>query len=136
MAELANDGAADLCQLWLGDEQQGVDAADGAVDIGLLTLIFEVFHGAHALDEELCLHLACQVDGQAVEGAHLDGWHVGIEAADGFHAFGGGCERRFVHVVADHADDHLVEEWQRTPHDVVVPDGEGVEAAGEESCSH
>ena len=108
--------------MWLCKENDGFQSTDEAVDVGLLALVFEIFHAPHAFHHKLRSHAAGQFDGEVAVGHHLHSWVVGVEVGDGFDAFLGGLAVMFVLVDA-HADDEVVGDGQRPSDDVVVTDG-------------
>ena len=110
-----------------------VRCLEEAVDVGLLALVFEVLDAAHALDDEVGVQMACQVDGEAFVCHHFHAGVVGVDAGDGFDAL---LRVAFVFLFVVHpdGDDEAVGDEQCSPCDVVVTDGEGVETPWEDCC--
>ena len=134
MYQLAHHAAADGRKMGLGIEKERLYAADDAVDVGLLALVFKVADAPHALDDEAGRLLPRKVDGEAGICLDLNTRLAGIQRRYGRHAL-----LRRIHaalgLIDTHSDNNPVEKGKGTPDDRVVTDGERVEAARENSCS-
>lgn len=106
-----------------------------AVDIRLLTLIFEVLHASHSLYDELRSLAAGEVYGEVVILLHLYLLLLFVYLAYCFDARFRGLHVFLAFVVA-HSYHDFVEERQSAFHERVMAYGIWVEAANEYSCSH
>lgn len=130
MLEFAHGARRDAVHTGLGIEQEGLDVADAAVEVGLLALVFEVGDRAHAAQDARGAHAMGELDGETGVGDYLDAGVIGIEALDGLTALLD-AESGLLALIDAHTDDDAVEEGQGARHHRVVADGEGVECACE-----
>ena len=135
VGQFAHHARADVGQLRLGEEQHRLHPAYLAVDVGLLALVFKIFHAPHPFHDEAGLYAVGEVDGQSAVAAHLHGRLVGEKPADGRYPLFGGVQVGLA-LVHPHAYHQFVEERERSPHDGEMADGEWVETAHEDACFH
>jgi hypothetical protein len=107
---------------------------------GHLELVLEVGHRAKPADRERRPHLAGEVDQQALEVPHLDARPLaGRQVAECLthqrRALLEGEDRR-LRGVDGHGDHQPVDELQAAYHQVQVPGGDRVEAAGVDRSAH
>ena len=130
---LSLEGAADVYMFGVGEEEERFDggilqAIDGCYGL----LVFKVFRGADAANDDLRAQLVAEVDGHAGIGGYFHSGTVAQHLADARHAFLHG-EHVFFFGIDSHGDHHFVEQRQHAPKDGFVAVGEGVERPGEKS---
>ena len=126
MDELAHHATADTRQLRRGEEEDGLDAREAMVDIGLLALVLKVFHAPHSLDDEGGTLATDEVDGEVGIACDTHALLMSIELTDGFHSLLSG-EHGLLAFVHAHTDNQPVEEGQRATDNGLMANGEGVE---------
>src|SRR5262245_4248899 len=109
-----------------GQEEDGLDAADGLVDAGLLQLARQVVHVADAADQHAAPNPLHKVHGQAVIGLDLHVGKLAYVRPDVRDSFALREKRALIGILAD-PDDERVEEPRGAADDVQVAVRERVE---------
>ncbi len=135
VSEFAYEGAGDGGEGGVGDEEYGVDAGELTVDVGHLLFVLEILDGSYAAQDGSSADGTGEIGGETGVLFHTHARFVFIKVFDGLKAFLHSHPAGLLLVDADGYND-LVKEVEGACDEVCMPDGEGVEGAGEEEGEH
>jgi hypothetical protein len=119
--------------LGVGEEEKRFDGGVlEAIDGGDGLLVFKVFGGSDAADDDFCSQAMAKVDGHSLVGGNLHGGAILETLANEGDALLEGEHIVFV-AIDTYGDNDLVEQRQHPPQDGLVASGKGVEGPWEKS---
>ena len=92
----------------VGKEQQGFNAREPTVHLGLLALVLEILDRPHTANDDVGLLATRKFDGEVAVGYDTDRRRVGVDFPDGCHPLVGGLAALLALIHA-YADDEAVE---------------------------
>lgn len=134
VCQFADSTAGDASQFWLAVEQNGLDATQATVEVGLPLLVLEVADRAHTFDNELCTDRLGKVHGETLINLYVNTRIAAVNLSDGSSTLFGSTHVGLVDVVANHTDNQPVEQRQCPVHNTGVTNGEGVKSAYKYAC--
>lgn len=131
--EFADEGGRYVGGVGGGDEEEGVDAGQAAVDVGDGALVLEITNIAYSAHDVAGIVLFCQVGGQAAVGHYVYLVAAGIQMLYPLQTLFLRHEPLLLNVYS-YGYHQSVEQRQCLFDDGLMPYCEWVEAAGKECC--